>query len=641
MKPILAPVALLLALIAGNALTATSALAAPTYQDPPFFADAVKKGDLPAVSDRLPADPMIAAFEWPDQTPGQYGGDLATLMSNVKDIKYLIIYGYAELVTYDSHYNLVPNVLKSFEVEGQKVFTFHLRKGMKWSNGNPFTSEDFRFYWEDVATNKDLNPLGPPVEFLVDGELPKVEVVDKTTIRYSWSKPNPGFLPALALEPNFFIYQPSKFLKKYHAKYADKDALDALVKDAGARSWAQLFNRKANQYRNDSPSLPTLEPWVLKTKPPADRFIFERNPYYFRVDPQGHQLPYIDRVICTIADGKLIPAKTGAGESMLQGLKLRFADYTFLKEAEKTGKFRVLLWKTGNGSSFALYPNLTATDPAWRQLLRDVRFRRALSLAINRDEINQAIFGGLARESANTVLSESALYKKEFQNAYAQFDIDAANKLLDEIGLTKRDGGNFRLLPDGRPLAITVETASQVPEEADILELIRDSWGQIGVKLYTKPFEQESFRGRIFNGDTLISAWSGLDNGLPTAESSPVDLAPANQYAGLQWSKWGQYFESHGRAGEAPDMPEAKELLALLDQWSTAMDNAARTEIWQKMLGIYTDQVFTIGTVNAAPQPVVASTRLHNLPKEAIWSFSPGEFFGVYRPDIFWLDPAP
>ena len=641
MKPIPALAALLLALATGGALTASNALAAPTFQEPPFLADAVKKGDLPPVAERLPADPMVAEFQWPDQTPGQYGGDLATLMSNVKDIKYLIIYGYAELVAYDSHYNLVPNVLKSFEVEGQKVFTFHLRKGMKWSNGNPFTSEDFRFYWEDVATDKDLNPLGPPVEFLVDGELPKVEVLDKTTIRYSWSKPNPGFLPALALEPNFFIYQPSKFLKKYHVKYADKAALDAAVKDAGSRNWAQLFNRKANQYRNDSPSLPTLEPWVLKTKPPADRFVFERNPYYFRVDPQGHQLPYIDRVICTIADGKLIPAKTGAGESMLQGLKLRFADYTFLKEAEKTGKFRVLLWKTGNGSSFALYPNLTATDPAWRQLLRDVRFRRALSLAINRDEINQAIFGGLARESANTVLSESALYKKEFQNAYAQFDVDAANKLLDEIGLTKRDGDNFRLLPDGRPLAITVETASQVPEEADILELIRDSWGQIGVKLYTKPFEQDSFRGRIFNGDTLISAWSGLDNGLPTAESSPVDLAPANQYTGLQWSKWGQYFESHGQAGEAPDTPEAKELLTLLDQWSTAMDNAARTEIWQKMLGIYTDQVLTIGTVNAAPQPVVVSTRLHNVPKEAIWSFSPGEFFGVYRPDIFWLDPAP
>jgi ABC-type dipeptide transport system, periplasmic component len=254
---------------------------------------------------------------------GQYGGELTTLFSTAKDIKYMVTYGYAELVAYDSHYRLVPNLLESFDVQEGRIFTFHLRKGMKWSTGTPFTTEDFRFYWEDVANNTDLNPLGPPLEFLVNGELPKVEVLDATTIRYSWSKPNPSFLPNLALEPNFFIYQPSKFLKKLHAKYADKAELDAAVKDASARNWAALFNRKANQYRNDNPKLPTLGPWVLKTKPPADRFVFERNPYYFRVDAQGRQLPYIDKVICAVADGKLIPAKAGAGESMLQGLKLR------------------------------------------------------------------------------------------------------------------------------------------------------------------------------------------------------------------------------------------------------------------------------------------------------------------------------
>jgi peptide/nickel transport system substrate-binding protein len=186
-----------------------------------------------------------------------------------------------------------------------------------------------------------------------------------------------------------------------------------------------------------------------------------------------------------------------------------------------------------------------------------------------------------------------------------------------------------------------VETANQIPEESDVLELIRDSWAQLGIRLFTKPFEQEVFRGRIFNGDAIMSVWTGLDNGLPTADSSPADLAPANQYVGLQWSKWGQYYESHGQAGEAPDLPEAKELLTLLDRWNASSTTEERTEIWEKMLAIYTDQVFTIGTVAAVPQPVVASTRLHNLPQDAIWSFSPGEFFGVYRPDVFWLDPAP
>src|SRR5262249_33633477 len=165
-------------------------------------------------------------------------------------------------------------------------------------------------------------------------------------------------------------------------------------------------------------------------------------------------------------------------------------------------------------------------------------------------------------------------------------------------------------------------------------------WAQIGVRLFTKLFDQEVFRRRIFSGESTMSAWTGLDNGLPTADSSPSDLAPVNQYVGLEWPKWGQYYETHGKAGEAPDMPEAKELMTLLNRWNMSSSTRERIQNWEKMLSIYTEQVFTMGTVAAAPQPVVVSNRLHNVPQEAMWSFSPGEFFGIYRPDIFWLDPA-
>ena len=161
------------------------------------------------------------------------------------------------------------------------------------------------------------------------------------------------------------------------------------------------------------------------------------------------------------------------------------------------------------------------------------------------------------------------------------------------------------------------------------------------MQLFTKPFDAEVFRNRIFAGESVMSAWTGFDNGLPTADSSPADLAPVNQFVGLQWTKWGQYYESHGQAGEAPDMPEAKDLLALYDQWNMSTTEDQRTQIWEKMLKIYTDQVFTIGTVAAVPQPIVVSKRLHNVPDEAVWAFSPGEFFGIYRPDLFWLDPKP
>ena len=189
-------------------------------------------------------------------------------------------------------------------------------------------------------------------------------------------------------------------------------------------------------------------------------------------------------------------------------------------------------------------------------------------------------------------------------------------------------------------MTIIVDLAGQVPEESDVLELIRDSWAQLGIRLFTKPFVRDVFRNRIFAGDSIMSVWTGLENGLPTAEFSPSELAPVDQN-NLEWPKWGQYYQTHGLSGEPPSLPEAKELVELLEQWQAADDIAARAEVWEKMLSIFTNQVFTIGTVAAVPQPIVVSNRLHNVPESQIWSFSPGNFFGIYRPDIFWLDPAP
>ena len=267
------------------------------------------------------------------------------------------------------------------------------------------------------------------------GEPPRFEVLDEHTVRYTWARPNPLFLPALAGASPLYIYAPAHYLKQFHKKYADKEKLAALVKEAGVRNWAALHNKKEAMYKNDNPDQPSLEPWVLKTRPPSDRLVFERNPYYYRVDSSGQQLPYIDRVVFSIANSKIIPAKTGAGESDLQARYLSFDDYTFLKAGEAQNGYKVRLWRTGPGSQLALYPNLNVDDEAWRRVVRDVRFRRALSLATDRHEINQAIYFGLAIEGQNTVLPQSPLYRPEYRQAWAEFDIAEANRLLDEIGL--------------------------------------------------------------------------------------------------------------------------------------------------------------------------------------------------------------
>ncbi|HVH77943.1 MAG TPA: ABC transporter substrate-binding protein [Stellaceae bacterium] len=601
-------------------------------QETPFFAKDVKSGKLPPVVQRIPSEPALAELE----TLGKPGGDLRMLMASAKDTRLMVVYGYARLVAYTPALAIVPDMLLGVDVDQGRIFTLRLRPGHKWSDGQPFTAEDFRYWFEDIAGNAELSPGGLPVTMLVAGEPPKFEVVDETTVRYTWSKPNPLFLPALAGPDPMFIYAPADYLKKYHQKYADPAKLAELVKDASVRNWAALHSKHDTPYKNDDPKRPTLEPWVLKTKPPAEQIVFERNPYYYRVDGAGHQLPYVDRIVFTIADSQIIPAKTGAGESDLQARYLRFDDYTFLKAGEQAGNYQVRLWRTGPGSQLALYPNLNVNDEAWRKLIRDVRFRRALSLAVDRHEINQALYFGLAIEGQNTVLPQSPLFRTEYRADWAKYDLDQANTLLDEVGLTQKDSDGMRYLPDGRPCAIIVEDSGESSEKSDVLELIRDSWRRVGVQLYSKPAQLTLFRRRVFAGDALMSLDKGIENGLATAKMSPAELAPTSQEQ-LEWPKWGEYSETKGKMGEPPDDPAAQKLYQLNSDWLATTDLTEQERIWHEMLGIWADQVFSIGLIAGVLQPVVVNDKLHNVPADGIYNWDPGAHFGIYKPDGFWF----
>ena len=602
----------------------------------PMYRDAVASGKLPPVTERLPQSPLVVTFDGTKLKAGQLGGRIDMIMSRSKDVRQLVVYGYARLVGYDTAFRLVPDVLEKFEVEDGRIFTLHLRRGHRWSDGQPFTAEDFRYYWEDMVTNKDFTAGGPPREMIVDGETATFEVIDPQTVRYTWSKPNPFFLPGLAGARPTFIYRPSEYLKQFHVKYADKEQLDKKIKAFGQRNWVALHFFFDKPYKNENPAMPSLQPWVNTTSTPADRFVFERNPFYHRVDEEGRQLPYLDGINVMIANSKLIPAKAGAGEAHLQSRGLAFNNYTFLKRGEKRGKFKVHLWRTAKGSQMALLPNLNAEDPAWRKLNRDPNYRRALSLAIDRDEINQVIYFGLGLPGNNSVLPDSPLYKDAYSRKWAKFDLKRANKLLDGLGLTKRNDDKIRLLADGRPMEIVVEVADVPSEATDILQLIRDSWRKVGIKLFTKPLQREVFRNRVFAGSTVMSVWYGLENGIPAATSSPAELAPTNQQH-LQWPKWGQHYQTLGRAGDAVDMPAAKRLAELEKSWRVAQTDKEREQIWSEMLSIHADNVFTIGTVAGIMQPVVVSNRLRNVPEKAVYNWDPGAHLGIYRPDQFWL----
>ena len=605
-------------------------------QETVAFSEKVAAGKLPSVDKRLPATPRLAGGGQGWEV-GRPGGDLRTMVSRAKDTRLMVVYGYARLVALDSELKYKADILEKMEVEDGRIFTMTLREGHRWSDGHPFTSEDFRFWWEEVANNEKLSPTGPPASLKVEGEYPKVEILDERTVRYSWSIPNPYFLKSLAGARPIFIYTPSHYLKQFHADHGDPEAIASMVEENGMRNWAQLFNKRDNLYRFDNPDLPTLQPWFNTVSPPSQRFVMMRNPYYHVVDQKGHQLPYIDNVLLNVVGAALIPAKAGAGESDLQSRGLNFTDYTFLKEAEARNDYEVRLWRTVRGSQLALYPNLNVGDPIWRQLIRDVRFRRALSLAVNREEINQVIYYGLTIEGNNTVLPTSPLYREEFRTSWASYDISQANALLDEIGLTDRNNEGIRLLPNGKPLEIIVETAGENTEETDVLELISESWRKAGIKLFTKPSQREVLRNRIFAGETLMAMWFGMENGIPSADMSPEEFVPVHQHS-FQWPKWGQYYETSGKAGEAVDMELPKELLELFYSWTKASNDTERRQIWNRILEINADQVYTIGLVAEVPQPILVSNQLRNVPKEAFYNWDPGAQFGIYRPEGFWFD---
>ena len=603
--------------------------------EPPFLADRVATGALPRVEERLPRKPLVVPNSAGD-FPGRYGGDLRSLIHRSKDVRLLAVYGYARLVGYDEDFNLVPDILEDMEIEDGRIFTLHLREGHRWSDGKPFTAEDFRYFWEDVANNEELSPAGPPHYLLSNRQKPLFEVLDPVTIRYSWKDPNPYFLPALAAANASFIFRPAHYLKQFHIRYADPQALAAAVEAEGERNWASLHTDKGRLNRMNNPELPTLQPWQNVTVPPSKRFVGERNPYFHRLDEAGHQLPYIDRFILSVSSSSLIPAKTGAGESDLQGRALNFSDYTFLKENEKRNNFDVRLWPTARASQLALYPNLNVTDPAWRDLVRDRRFRRALSLAIDRHEINQVVYFGLALEGNNTVLPKSKLYDPNNWKKWANFDLDKANELLDELGLTERNEDGLRLLPDGRPMFLIVESAGENTEESDVLELIHDTWLKLGIKLFTKPLQRELLRNRVFAGETVMAIWFGYDNGIPTADMSPEEFVPVHQQS-FHWPMWGQFIETGGLSGEKVDMEGPARLLELYRRWAKSNRREERRRIWQEILAIHADNVYTIGIVAQVPQPVVVSNKLRNVPESAIFNWEPGAQFGIYRPDSFWF----
>jgi peptide/nickel transport system substrate-binding protein len=636
--PMLTRRSALLAALAGAVLPRSSLGAAPlpAFQEAPALATLIAEGKLPPLAERLPEQPLVADFASRKRSIGRYGGSVRTLVSKARDLRYMSANAYARLVGYDEQLQLQPDLLLSVEVEQNRVFTLTLRKGHKWSDGHPFTTEDFRYFWEDVALNKELSPSGPSEILICDGKVPNVEILDEQRIRYTWTKPNPRFLPSLAQPRPLNLFEPAHYMRQFHKRYRDKAELDLLAAKAKLKSWATLHNRMDDSYDNSNPDIPVLTPWKVVTASPANRFAFERNPYFHRVDPEGRQLPYVDTVFVDIAAPGLFAAKANAGEVDLQSRGLSMNDAPVLKEGEAAHPYRTLLWTYARGSAYAFYPNLNCNDPVWRELNRDLRYRKALSAAIDRRILNNALLFGLGTEGNNTVMPQSPLYGEAYRTLNTNYDVGHANALLDEIGLTDRDANNIRKLKDGRILEVIVEVNGESSDIIDALQLVTEMWRDAGIKLFVKPQDTTILRQRSFAGQTIMVASQGLDNAVPTAQMPPTELAPVRQ-ENFSWPKWGQHFETLGKSGDAVDLPEAQRLMTLYQAWLASDGVEEAAQVWSEMLRNHAENQWVIGTVSGELQPIVVHSKIKNVPPKGLFSWEPTSLMGIYRVDeFFW-----
>lgn len=624
---LLLPVALLsVAVSAGQGMA---------YSEAPALAEMVTNGDLPPVEERLPANPLVVE---PIEEVGVYGGTWLTFGDNISRLSNLVIWQDIGLLMWNNDQNAtVPSLAESWEIsDDSQAFTIKLREGLRWSDGAPMTADDIMFWYEDVISNDELRPVKPGFMRTPNGHVGAVEKLDDLTVVFNFPEPHGMFLTLLTKE--FHTYLPAHYMKQFHKSHVSAEALQAAIDDAGVSNWVDLFYLRwntsggGNSRGMNNPDLPTMLAWTPTVEPPGDRFVFERNPYFFAVDTDGNQLPYIDRVDFRVVDGEVMKLRILAGEPNFQAARaLTFSDMALYVENAEANEYEILRWGDLQISEAALWINLNTPDPVDRELYQDVRFRRAMSLAINRERVNDTLYFGQGQATAATLPPvESRYYKEEYARAYTDYDPDQANALLDEIGLTERDGDGFRLKPDGNRLSIVIEVPNNRLPMIDNLNLIRDDYADVGVDFIIRPIDNALWGQRMRAGEMQFVGW-------PMAKAATeTDLVPIS--TNTDWAPlWGLWYHTNGEQGEEP--PDyIKDLQNVWTRILETADQEERDALYDTILRTQAENMWVIGVVGPLPKPVIRKTWFRNVKTDCTWSYHHGGFIGCTDPFAFWIE---
>jgi len=580
------------------------------FNESPMLRTKVAAGEIPPVKERLPEEPLVIE---PVEKIGKYGGTMHTVSvgpmgwSADADVRPGRILRMNESCT-----KALPALAKGYELsEDCKTFTLYLRKGVKWSDGHPFTVDDILFWWEDEILNDEITPVKPKM-WMPGGKPAEFEKIDDYTLRIHFAVPNPGIIMLLAgwsgIQGGFF--DPKHYLKKWHIKYNPE--ANKLAKEEGFDNWWEVFGfHKTVGPKERDPDLPVLGPWELEEWTPAYQ-LFVRNPYYYAIDTNGNQLPYIDKIRRGIvSDVETAKMKVMTGEFDCAVRAVTLEDYPLLKENEEKGGYRTVLIKFIDTSQVTLIPNQNYKDPILRKIFQDIRFRRAMSLAINREEINNEVFFGKGTPMQSTVHPLCTFYKKEWgeNHPYIRYDPEKANRLLDEMGLKWDKNHEYRLRPDGKTLTVIIEFVLRGWYKS-VLELVREYWEAVGVKTELKPIEWSLFGVRRDTGEHQVTVWH-------TDEVMEGSLQARGSLAGGENGfapKWWTWWQTGGEAGEEPPEDVKQFFEWFFVDWKRCIPGTPRyMELAEKIWDWWAKNLWVIGTVGLVPRIAVLKD-LRNAP---------------------------
>ncbi|MGC9348631.1 MAG: ABC transporter substrate-binding protein [Anaerolineae bacterium] len=597
------------------------------YSEAPMLQEMVAAGDLPSVEERLPENPLMVL---PVKSVGQYGGTWYRGWRGIKDFHCYGRINYDPVLRWprDPADPVQPGLAEDWEWSSDGTeLTLYFRKGLKWSDGAPFTVDDVIFWWEDIENDTNIT-TAPHAEWVVNGEPMELEKIDDTTIKLKFAGPNGlAETTGLAFHGNqwplgferFGFFAPRHYLEQYHPKYNS----DASYEDFEAMAW---------EYNTERPS---MMPWVItEWEEGGDHMVATRNPYYWKVDVEGNQLPYIDEVyFYLVEDCGAVESLALGGKIDMQARCMSLGTYPVFQENADAGDYGAFLWTTASASGLTFFPNQSYPDEKYRELLQNAKFRQALSQAMDRDTLNDIVWLGQAIPRTISVVRDSALYQPDIEDIYAEYDPELAESLLDEIGLPV-GGDGMRTFPDGSELMLVVEGNSQSGQATlDAIELVAENWRAVGLNVSVELSTRDVYWPKAGANEIMIATWS-TDRGL-VPMIDPIYQFPFDERSWMAPS-YGTWYKTNGAEGEEPT-PELKGLMDLFDEYKVTVDPDKQTEIAKEIVRQTTMDLNVIQTCGMAPIPVIVKNNFHNVAKQhtSDWLIMTP---GTLDPSHFWLE---